>query len=186
MNCGDNEMEYAGLIDGLHWAGRLDAIKLIIRGDSESIINELKGVSKVQSPKLRTLHAKVKNLLKKIKKDAVVEFEQLSKDENMFADCLANLGIDTQQNLTDCNWKNVNRFMKFRDELDDSTHSRQESEDGSTHSRQEREDDMPSSNISGLCLTAYMKDISLWLVLPFVALFFILLCSNFVSLGKEK
>jgi len=112
VNCDDHEMEYSGLIDGLHWAGRLDAIKLIIRGDSELTLNELKGVSQVRSPKLRTLHAEVKKLLKKIKKDAVVEFEQLSRDENVYTDRLANLGIDTKQNLTACNWQNVNRFMR--------------------------------------------------------------------------
>lgn len=78
------------------------------------ILNQVQGVYNIRNPKLQALYAQVTELLEKVKDYATVEFEQIPRDENVIADCLANLAIDTQQNLTACNWQNINRFMKVR------------------------------------------------------------------------
>lgn len=105
-----NEMEYTGLLEGLIWATRLDLVKLTVYGDSELVIRQMTGQYKVKEPRLRYLHSKVKALLEQ-HSDLVVEFHHVPREDNKVADMLAQMAIDTRQNVTSCTWPNINRLM---------------------------------------------------------------------------
>lgn len=111
MNRSNNEMEYIALLEGLIWAERLRLKQLVIHSDSELIVRQVTGEYQIRNPRLQELHAKVMPLVNEIKKNAQVSIKQIPRAENSIADCLANLGIDTRENVTACNWRNVNRLM---------------------------------------------------------------------------
>ncbi|CAJ1964775.1 unnamed protein product [Cylindrotheca closterium] len=113
MNRTSNEMEYYGLIEGFVWASRLDLKDLIVCGDSELIINQMNGSYQVNDPKLQALVQKAKHLVNFMsERQTNVSFRHVPREQNTSADLLANLGIDTMENMVVCNWGNVNRKMK--------------------------------------------------------------------------
>jgi hypothetical protein len=87
----NNEAEYTGLIIGLEKAQELGLKSLEIRGDSQLIINQVKGDWKVKSESLRPFYQRACRL--------VAQFEQISwcwveRAKNSLADAAANQCMD--------------------------------------------------------------------------------------------
>jgi ribonuclease HI len=110
MEKSHNEMEYYGLMEGLVWAIRLDLETLVIYGASELIIKQVKGEYNIKNPRLKSLHQKLRRLLAS-QPTPKCNFQLVHKEENEIANGLANLGIAAKENVTTCNWPNINRLM---------------------------------------------------------------------------
>jgi ribonuclease HI len=89
----NNVAEYMALIYGLEQATKLGAKKIIVRGDSELIIKQMRGEYRVKNPALKDLYAKARELVHGFKS---VQFEHNLRHKNALADKLVNLAIDKQ------------------------------------------------------------------------------------------
>ena len=98
----NNQAEYTGLIKALEEA-KIHVTKethLLIQGDSELIMKQLKGEYAVKSPKLLPLYQQVRLLLKGKSWDCT----WIPREDNKKADALANYAIDNyviQKRITD-------------------------------------------------------------------------------------
>ena len=109
MNRTESEMQYTGLVEGLIWALRLDAKKVKIYGTPEHLFPE-------KDKKAKKLYKKIRALLYgKHNKMTIVYSRVTRKDEARrdyrIVQDLVNRGIDSRENVTVCNWDNVNKFM---------------------------------------------------------------------------
>ncbi len=87
--CTNNVAEYAGLIKALEYLASLkDPGPVVVRGDSELIIKQLRGEYKVKSPLLAPLYRRVGELAARLPS---VRFEEVPREENREADALTNL-----------------------------------------------------------------------------------------------
>jgi ribonuclease HI len=90
-NSTNNVAEYTGIIKALEWLLEKNNYnnnqKIIIRGDSQLVINQIKGKYKVRAVKIIPLYQKVKSLLAKFKD---VRIEWIPRDNNKEADKLSN------------------------------------------------------------------------------------------------
>ena len=91
----NNVAEYRGLITALEEAQKLGAKKIVIRGDSELIIKQMKGEYQVRHPQLKPLYHEAKLLLKQFEAHKI---EHNLRDKNELADKLANLAMDRRKN----------------------------------------------------------------------------------------
>ena len=106
-----NLMEYKGLLEGLTWALRLDLNSLLIRGDSELIIQQCKNEFQVHDELLKEYYEKVSELLNVAQEKGIsVVLQHIPREKNTLADFLANLGVDSKSHLTTCNWAAINRL----------------------------------------------------------------------------
>jgi ribonuclease HI len=96
----NNVAEYKGLITGLEEARKLGAKKIIIRGDSELIIKQMRGEYRVKNPDLQDLYHEAQTLLRDFD-EAKIEHNLRHKNET--ADKLANLAMDRKRDVTDIN-----------------------------------------------------------------------------------
>ena len=87
----NNAAEYRALITGLEEAKRLGVKKLIIRGDSELIIKQMRGEYKIKNAGLQPLAARARLLAMEL--DEVI-FEHVRRELNKEADRLSNLAMD--------------------------------------------------------------------------------------------
>ena len=110
-----NYMEYAGLIEGLTWALRLNFKSLEIRGDSELILKQVSGEYRVDNPRLKECFDQVQNMMTGYQgKDVEFTLKRISRDQNNVCDALANKGMDRKENKTGINWENVNSMNEGR------------------------------------------------------------------------
>ena len=85
----NNVAEYTGLIKALEWLlGQKTGGPIIIRGDSDLVIKQVKGLYKVKSGLLAPLHRRVKELQEEFKD---ISFEWIQRERNSDADRLTNL-----------------------------------------------------------------------------------------------
>lgn len=87
----NNVAEYTGIIKALEWMllnkiGE-DKEMIIVRGDSQLVVNQIKGKWKVRAPRIVPLHQKVMSLISKFK---VIDIEWVSREQNKEADRLSN------------------------------------------------------------------------------------------------
>ena len=94
----NNTAEYQALITGLQQARELGAKKLLIRGDSELIIKQMKGEYRVRHPDLKGLHEEADHLLHQFKE---AKLEHNLRHKNTLADKLANLAMDKKGEVTE-------------------------------------------------------------------------------------
>lgn len=87
----NNQAEYHALIIGLQAANDRKIDELIIRGDSELVIKQMKGTNQIKAPGLRPLHERAKRLCKSIPKHS---FQHVKRELNQRADGLANEAVD--------------------------------------------------------------------------------------------
>jgi len=88
----NNVAEYTAVILGLERAGELGATEVLLRSDSQLLINQLTGVYRVKAEHLQPLYRKVRRLAAGF---AQIRFEHVPRERNTEADRLANLGVDT-------------------------------------------------------------------------------------------
>jgi ribonuclease HI len=96
----NNTAEYQALITGLQKAQELGAKKLLIRGDSELIIKQMRGEYRVRHPELTTLYEEAYQLLHQFKE---AKLEHNFRHKNALADKLANLAMDKKAEVTEVN-----------------------------------------------------------------------------------
>jgi ribonuclease HI len=87
----NNVAEYTAAIRGLEAAERLGARDVLLRSDSQLMINQLTGRYRVKSVHLQPLHRRIHELV--VTFDRVV-FEHVPRERNAEADRLANAGVD--------------------------------------------------------------------------------------------
>ena len=85
----NNVAEYTGVLKALEWADRegLAAEEILVRGDSELVIRQLKGEYKVKSPSIVDLFNRVRALARTFTK---LTFEWVPREENGEADAMTN------------------------------------------------------------------------------------------------
>ncbi|HLF94576.1 MAG TPA: ribonuclease HI [Planctomycetota bacterium] len=86
----NNVAEYTGVLKTLEWLLEqgLEKEKMVVRGDSELVIKQLKGEYKVKSPLLAPLYRKTRDLSLRFE---ALRFEHVPREENREADKLTNL-----------------------------------------------------------------------------------------------
>ena len=87
----NNVAEYTAVIRGLEEAERLGARQVLLRSDSQLLINQLTGRYRVKAPHLQPLHRRVRDLMRAFDR---VDLEHVPRERNSAADALANLGVD--------------------------------------------------------------------------------------------
>jgi ribonuclease HI len=94
----NNVAEYKALILALQEAVTLGAKKIIIRGDSELVIKQMRGEYRVKHPDMKVLFDEAQRLLKNF---GHVKIEHNLRGKNVLADKLANLAMDRKGDVTD-------------------------------------------------------------------------------------
>lgn len=86
----NNVAEYTGVLKALEWLVEqgLEKEKILVRGDSDLIIKQLKGEYKVKSPLLAPLYKKARELAFRFPS---LSFEWIPREQNREADKLTNL-----------------------------------------------------------------------------------------------
>jgi len=84
----NNQMEYRGLIEGLKKALELGVKELKVKGDSQLVIMQMKGVYKVKNPNIKPLYEEAKRYEHFMK----VDYLHIPREKNRRADKLANIG----------------------------------------------------------------------------------------------
>jgi ribonuclease HI len=92
----NNVAEYTALIVGLREADKLGAKNLIVRGDSELVIKQMRGEYRVKNPALKDLYEKARGLVADFQS---VKFEHNLRHHNSLADRLANLAMNRQADV---------------------------------------------------------------------------------------
>jgi ribonuclease HI len=87
----NNVAEYTAVIRGLETARDLGATEVLLRSDSQLLINQLTGRYRVKTPHLQPLHRRVRALAAGFDS---IEFEHVRRELNVEADRLANQGFD--------------------------------------------------------------------------------------------
>src|SRR4051812_43249121 len=96
----NNVAEYRALITALEKAKELGAKKLIVRGDSELIIKQMRGEYRVKHPDMKTLYDEAQFLLHQFDE---AKIEHNLRHKNELADKLANKAMDRKQDVTEAN-----------------------------------------------------------------------------------
>ena len=91
-----NQAEYAGLLSGLRQAVKMNAMRVMIQGDSQLVIRQLQKRYQVKSSNLIGLYMEATQLLKNVH-DAT--FEHIPREENARADELARAAMDTRSSF---------------------------------------------------------------------------------------
>jgi ribonuclease HI len=87
----NNVAEYTAAIEGLRRAHELGASSVLLRSDSQLLINQLTGRYRVKSSHLQPLHRRLRQLASTFDD---VEFQHVRRERNTEADRLANEGVD--------------------------------------------------------------------------------------------
>ncbi len=87
----NNVAEYTAAIRGLERAEELGATHVLLRSDSQLLINQLNGSYRVRTPHLQPLHRRVTELAARFES---IEYEHVRRELNTEADRLANEGVD--------------------------------------------------------------------------------------------
>jgi ribonuclease HI len=87
----NNVAEYTAAIEGLKRAAALGATRVLLRSDSQLMINQLTGVYRVKTAHLVPLHRQV---LEQAKRFESIRYEHVRRERNTEADRLANAGVD--------------------------------------------------------------------------------------------
>jgi ribonuclease HI len=87
----NNVAEYNGLIAALEWAVAQGLTELHVKGDSQLLVEQMRGNYRVKNAGLIPLHQKARALALKIGK---VTFEHVRREHNQHADRLSNAGMD--------------------------------------------------------------------------------------------
>ena len=87
----NNVAEYTAVILGLERALDLGATEVLLRSDSQLLVNQLTGRYRVKTAHLQPLHRRVRELGARFD---TIEYEHVRRERNTEADRLANLGVD--------------------------------------------------------------------------------------------
>lgn len=94
----NNVAEYKALITAMQEAQKLGAKKVIIRGDSELVIKQMKGEYRVKNPDMQVLYAEAQKIIRQFHQ---AKIEHNLREKNELADELANLAMDRKADVTE-------------------------------------------------------------------------------------
>jgi ribonuclease HI len=94
----NNVAEYRALIGALAEARKLGARRIVICGDSELIVKQMRGEYRVRHPDMRALHDEAQALLRDFE---AVKIVHNLREKNVLADKLANLAMDRRGEVTE-------------------------------------------------------------------------------------
>jgi ribonuclease HI len=94
----NNVAEYRALITAMQEARKLGAKKVVIRGDSELVIKQMRGEYRVKSPDMKVLHDEAQAILRTFES---AQITHNLRDKNELADALANKAMDRRADVTD-------------------------------------------------------------------------------------
>lgn len=97
-NATNNVAEYSALILALQEAKKLGAKKIIIKGDSELVIKQMRGEYRVKHPDMKVLCGQAQMLIRDFDE---AKFEHNLREKNTLADKLANLAMDRKRDVTE-------------------------------------------------------------------------------------
>jgi len=94
----NNVAEYKALITGLQKAKELGPKKIVIRGDSELVVKQMRGEYRVKNADLRDLYDEAQHLLHQFDHATI---DHNYRHKNALADKLANRAMDRKADVTD-------------------------------------------------------------------------------------
>jgi ribonuclease HI len=94
----NNVAEYRALITAMEEAKKLGAKKILIRGDSELVIKQMKGEYRVKNPDMKVLHSEAQAMISQFSQ---AKIEHNLRHKNELADQLANLAMDRRGDVTE-------------------------------------------------------------------------------------
>jgi ribonuclease HI len=92
----NNVAEYKALITALRKAKELGARRIIVRGDSELIVKQMRGEYRVKHPDLQPLYKEAQDLMRAFDESKI---EHNLRHHNTLADRLANLAMDRKADV---------------------------------------------------------------------------------------
>ena len=84
----NNQDEYEALLVGLRMAKELGVRRIVIKGDSQLIIGQVKGGFQAKEPQLQQYLAKIKELVREFE-EYIMEY--ILRDQNAWVDLLSKL-----------------------------------------------------------------------------------------------
>lgn len=93
----NNVAEYTALIVVMEEAKKLGATAIEIRGDSELVVKQMKGIYRVKHPGLKPLFETARTLFKSFAKATITHNY---RDQNETGDALANKAMDQRKDVT--------------------------------------------------------------------------------------
>ncbi|VEU39873.1 unnamed protein product [Pseudo-nitzschia multistriata] len=111
----NNQAEYQGLLTGLEYVSealkrvdRLASVELLVQGDSDLILKQVRGEYACKSPKLRPYHSRAVALIEDLSRDCrrrlgcapEIALEHVYRNHNEVADALANDAMDARRSWT--------------------------------------------------------------------------------------
>jgi ribonuclease HI len=94
----NNAAEYTALIVAMEEALKLGAKKILIRGDSQLVIKQMRGEYRVKNPGMKKFYDRAQMILARF---AQAEFEHNFRDDNELADKLYNLAMNKKGEVRD-------------------------------------------------------------------------------------
>ncbi len=94
----NNVAEYRALITAMEEAKKLGAKRVLIRGDSELIIKQMRGEYRVKNPDMKIMYDQARALIVQFEKATI---EHNLRHKNEMADTLANLAMDRKADVTE-------------------------------------------------------------------------------------
>src|SRR5437868_1094958 len=94
----NNVAEYKALIMALQQARQLGAKKVIVRGDSELVVRQMRGEYRVKNADLRALYDEAQALVRQF---STATIDHNYRHKNALADKLANLAMDRKGDVTE-------------------------------------------------------------------------------------
>jgi ribonuclease HI len=90
LEASNNVAEYSALIRGLGWLlqSGFAGSRVVVRGDSKIVINQLNGIFKIKAPRLLELYREAKSLVSKFRK---IRIEWVDRSKNSEADLLSRI-----------------------------------------------------------------------------------------------
>jgi ribonuclease HI len=88
----NNQAEYQAIIAGLEKANSLSARHVILKSDSELVVNQINGQYKIKNTGLRALYNRVVQLIGSLESFSI---SYIPREQNAGADALANEALDS-------------------------------------------------------------------------------------------
>ena len=110
-----NFAEYKTIIRALNWLKKegLSSDKLIIKSNSDLVVNQMKDKWGVKSKKLKSLYTELKELTEELEQKSVsVKFEKISKEDNQRAIELSELALKDMATLSKIKKKSQKKCPK--------------------------------------------------------------------------
>ena len=111
----NNVAEYTALITALREAAKLGARRVVVRGDSELIIKQLRGEYRVKHPDMKVLYDQARQLLTSFDH---AEITHNLRNHNELADRLANLAMDRKIDVTEVDETPTRSSSRAADHVD--------------------------------------------------------------------